>query len=139
MILYSFYIAPLLESVRGKSEVTIGFVDDTTLLAMGRNFHQTHTILKEMMERPNGAIAWSISHNSPLEMSKVTLMDFTMSPYKAAESTDLVLEPFDRMHQYQRTVIKATPAHKLLGVILDTQTQPPPTHKLLLMPNSHTP
>jgi ribonuclease HI len=131
MILYSFYIAPLLESARGNSEATIGFVDDTTLLATGRNFHQTHAILKEMMERPNGAIAWSMSHNSPLEMSKVALMDFTLSPYKAADSADLVLEHFDRMHQYQRTIIKATPAHKLLGVILDKKLRWTRQHEMV--------
>lgn len=50
MILYSFYIAPLLESNKDSKELTLGFVDDTTFIATGKDFKETHRILKNRME-----------------------------------------------------------------------------------------
>jgi hypothetical protein len=132
MLLYSFYIAPLLESARGKCELILGFVDDTTLLAIGRSFPETHSILKNMMIRPGGALDWSFRHNSPFELSKVAIMDFTKSIHKAAESAHLDLEYLDTGQTRRTSQIKVVSSYKLLGVMLDSKLNWTKHHDLVL-------
>ena len=61
MLLYAIYNAPLIRVATNDnpSERIVGFVDDTTLLASGKNFEETHQTLKDMMERRNGVLEWS--------------------------------------------------------------------------------
>ncbi|CAG7854336.1 SubName: Full=Uncharacterized protein {ECO:0000313/EMBL:CCA76494.1} [Serendipita indica DSM 11827] len=121
MILYLFYIAPLLEISNKTNQLTIGFVDDTTLLAIGKSFTETHDILKSMMEKPGGVLDWSYRHNSPLEISKVALIDFTRSLDKRKESTPLILSTTNSQGNPQSVNITSSESYKLLGVILDHQ------------------
>jgi hypothetical protein len=57
------------------------------------------------MERPNGALDWSTSHTSPFELSKVALMHFTGSAYKAAESGVLRCRTEQAHHKNQGGII----------------------------------
>jgi hypothetical protein len=109
MILYSFYIAPLLEIADGKRTTTIGFVDDTTLVAKGKTFTETHQLIRDLLEKTNGALEWSHSHDSPLELSK------------RLESRDL---EFTMKHQDGTTStrqIERVDTYKLLGVMIDSK------------------
>jgi Reverse transcriptase (RNA-dependent DNA polymerase) len=120
MIFYAFYIAPLLEVAKNdRQESAIGFVDDSTLLARGATFEETHRILKDMMERVNGCFDWSRSHNSQFELSKLAIMDFTHSQEKKADSLDLELSRKDENGNIATTIVKRTEVYKLLGVRLD--------------------
>ena len=120
MLLYAIYNTPLIRSVdKGNpKEQIVGFVDDTTLIASGKDLDKTHAILKDMMERRNGVFDWSRTYNSPLEMNKLALVDFTHSHEKAKSAKPLSLtQPTGdgiRTHQ-----IKPSPNAKLLGVVLD--------------------
>ena len=76
---YSFYNAPLIETAQGNDELSPGFVDDSMVLAIGDSLAQCHEKLKDMMERPNGGFDWSLTHNSPFELSKTALMNFPSS------------------------------------------------------------
>ena len=49
MILYLFYNADILDIARGKNELCLGYVDDLALVAMAKNFADTHRLLKNMM------------------------------------------------------------------------------------------
>ncbi|CCA77407.1 hypothetical protein PIIN_11384 [Serendipita indica DSM 11827] len=119
MILYLFYIAPLLEIANGKDQLTLRFVDDSTLIAIGQNFHDTHLGLKDMMEREGGVLDWSCSHHSPLENNKLGLVDFTMSSEKRKGSHPLVLEAKDSNGRTSTVTIQPTDSCKLLGVVID--------------------
>ncbi|CAG8677706.1 1347_t:CDS:2, partial [Acaulospora colombiana] len=121
MLLYAFYIAPLLEIANGKNELTIGFVDDTTLLAIGRTFIETHATLKSMMERAKGALAWSKGHNSPFELSKVAVIDFTRSDSKERDSSDLLLTYCGRDQTRMSATVKVVKSYKLLGILIDSK------------------
>ncbi|CAG7850839.1 SubName: Full=Uncharacterized protein {ECO:0000313/EMBL:CCA73447.1} [Serendipita indica DSM 11827] len=121
MILYLFYIAPLLEIANREDQRTIGFVDDTTIIAIGSSFTETHSTLKEMMERPGGVLDWSYRHNSPLEISKLALIDFTRSTNKWTESTALTLNTHNVHGVSTPAIISPSKSYKLLGVILDNQ------------------
>ena len=61
MLLYAIYNAPLIRIATkdNANECIVGFVDDTTLLASGKDFDEAHGILKDMMERRNGVFEWS--------------------------------------------------------------------------------
>ncbi|KAG2030853.1 hypothetical protein BDR03DRAFT_877386, partial [Suillus americanus] len=41
------------------TELTLAFVDDMALVAIGKDFTDTHHILKDMLERPGGGFDWS--------------------------------------------------------------------------------
>ncbi|GLB42960.1 putative encoded by [Lyophyllum shimeji] len=81
MLFYTFYNAPLIRTAipTRKSELSIGFIDDSMLLAIAKTLHQAHVILRDMVERCGGCFDWSISHNSPFELSKLAFMDFPHS------------------------------------------------------------
>ncbi|CCA76397.1 hypothetical protein PIIN_10390 [Serendipita indica DSM 11827] len=104
MILYLFYISPLLEISNQKDELTIGKI-------------------KDMMERMGGVLDWPYSHNSPLETNKLALIDFTRSPDKRSESTPLSLVTENSNDGPSTVIINPSQTYKLLGVILDQQLQ----------------
>ena len=79
MILYLFYNADILDVVRGKNELCLGYVDDLALVAMAKNFADTHRLLKNMISRDGGAREWSTLHNSRFKDSKSVLIDFSQA------------------------------------------------------------
>ena len=76
MILYQYYNADLLDIPNEQGEESIAYVDDTILIANASSFRRTHEKLVAMMSRTGGVIDWSREHNSPLEYSKLALIDF---------------------------------------------------------------
>lgn len=120
MIFYAFYNADLVNIARRKQELTTGFVDDCTFVATGDSLTKMHQILKEMMERPDGGLKWSHTHNSPFELSKLTVMDFVcpntpnISPpfYITTHTTNSMPIP---------TLINITHTYKYLGVTFDNK------------------
>jgi ribonuclease HI len=115
MVFYAFYNAPLIEVARASNpdELILGFVDDVTLLAFGPTFEDTHNTLRDMMERPGGGFDWSWSHNSPFELSKLALIDFSS---KQRNSTNLHLRC---RNTGKVTEVKSVKAYKSLGVQLE--------------------
>jgi hypothetical protein len=84
MLFYSFYNAPLIETAKSDDELSPGFVDDSMMLATGDSLDICHAKLKDMMERPGGGFEWSLTHNSPFELSKTALIisrDLTETPF----------------------------------------------------------
>jgi ribonuclease HI len=79
MSYFGFYNAPLIETASSKDELSPGFVDNSMMLAVGDSLEQCHEKLKDMMERPGGGFEWSLTHNSPFELSKMALMNFPRS------------------------------------------------------------
>ena len=122
MLLYAIYNAPLIRIADSSnpSECIIGYVDDTTLLASGKNVKEAYDTLKNMMERANGVFDWSKSFNSPLEMNKLTLVNFTMSSVKADNDKTLVLN-YSHGNEQNTVQVRPSPNAKLLGVILDSR------------------
>jgi hypothetical protein len=116
MILYIIYSSDLVDIAKKRQgndslkELTLAFVDDTALVAIGRDFASTHAILSDMLERPDGAYDWSRAHNSKFETNKFALIDFSMN--RQRERPDMNI---------QGTVIRPTPTHRFLGVIVDQE------------------
>ena len=122
MLFYAIYIAPLLEITDNcKNQSSGGFVDDTHFIARGKTFDETHAILKDIMERHNGALHWSTTHNSPFELSKLAVMNFTHSKEKAANAHMLTIEQDNGAGNVITTPIPNVESYKLLGVYLDTK------------------
>ena len=118
MLFYSFYNAPLLETAKGCDELSLGFVDDSMMLAVGKNLAECHEKLKDMMERPGGGFEWSRTHNSPFEISKIALMNFPRS-YRDATPGDLILDKPNLDGSVVTSSTKAVNSYKYLGVIFD--------------------
>ncbi len=76
MVLYQFYNADILDILTQPGESASTYIDDALILAMAPNFKRTHQIISDMMSREGGIYDWSLMHNSPLEHSKLTLVDF---------------------------------------------------------------
>ena len=78
IILYLFYNAGLLEVAKEPAkELAPGFIDDIVYLVAGPDLESTHSKIADMMERPEGGLHWSSTHNSPFEPDKLRLVDFT--------------------------------------------------------------
>jgi hypothetical protein len=93
MLHYVIYNTPLICTAdpNNHNKCFVGFVDDTTLLARGKDFELTHNTIKNMMEHNNGIFNWSSNYSSPLEMNKLALVNFTQSPTKANNASILIL------------------------------------------------
>ena len=110
MIIYLFYNADLVRVAKGPNELAVAFVDDTALLAEGPSFTDTHSTLRRMMNRDNGAFDWARKHNSRFEVSKFALIDFTRRkdmPRTPIRVRDILIQP--------------SPTYKFLGVIFDQE------------------
>ena len=112
MIVYLFYNADILDIPRTKNELVVAFVDDTALFVEGPSFDDTHSTLKRMMNRRNGAFEWSAEHNSKFEISKFALIDFSRK--KNIDRPPL---------RIRQTTIPSVISHKFLGVIFDQELQ----------------
>jgi len=77
MVLYQFYNTDLLDIPNNKDEDAMAFMDDLFMLAIADTFTEVHEILADMMGREGGVAEWTSTHNSPLEYSKLALIDFT--------------------------------------------------------------
>ena len=77
MLIYTYYNADLIDTARGKNELSTGFVDDCPFVAVSDTVNETHLTLKSMMERSGEGLDWSRDHNSPFEISKLACIDFT--------------------------------------------------------------
>ena len=109
MVLYQFYNADLLDIPSSKDQAAIAYVDNALILATAKDFMHSHQILHEMMTKPDGILNWSIIHNSPLELSKLTLIDFAHS-CNHKDRPELILP---------NITIKSIISTKYLGVIVD--------------------
>ena len=86
MILYAYHNADLIDIARGKWELSTEFVDDCAFITIADTIDDAHTILKDMMERPNGGLEWPQNYNSPFKLSKLVVMDFSRTPWDVASS-----------------------------------------------------
>ena len=75
MILYIIYNADILEIIDDAThEDSLGYVDDVALIAIGNNFEDTTERLKNLMEKQDGGLSWSKTHNSRFEISKSAIL-----------------------------------------------------------------
>ncbi len=51
-------------------------MDDTTLLAIGDSYEETHKMLEDMLHRPGGVLHWADTHNCTFGIDKFQLVDF---------------------------------------------------------------
>jgi hypothetical protein len=77
MILYIFYNADFLDIPQDKHEDAVGFVDNTMVMGVGRTEDDVQDVLKSMMQRQTGGLAWCQSHNSKLSLPKTVYLLIT--------------------------------------------------------------
>ena len=109
MVMYQFYNADLLDIPGEKSKSAIAYVDDTLLVATAEHFKEAHIKLANMMTREGGVMDWSKTHNSPLEYSKLVLIDFTH------RNSSKKRAPLQLPHRQ----LEPSASTKYLGIILD--------------------
>ena len=118
MTYYGFYDAPLMETATTDDELSPGFVDDSMVLAIGDTLEECHAKLKDMMERPNGGFAWSLTHNSPFELSKTALMNFPRS-FRDPIPGPLSLNRHNSDGSITTSQTHPVASYKYLGVLFD--------------------
>jgi ribonuclease HI len=115
---YSFYNAPLIETASSDDELSSGFVDDSMMLAIGDTLELCHAKLKDMMERVGGGFEWSLTHNSPFELTKTALMNFPRS-YRDPVPGALSLTKPNLDGSVSTSLVHPVLSYKYLGVIFD--------------------
>ena len=109
MILYQYYNADLLDIPMREGEDAEAYVDDTIMIATDTDFNETHRKLESMMCREEGVETWSNTHSSPLEYSKLALINFGHKHKDLGDPT---------LRLPQRTIPPAN-STKYLGVYID--------------------
>jgi len=109
MVMYQFYNADLVDIPSSKSEDALAYVNNTILLATVDTFNKAHKKLYSIMTRQRGVADWSKTHNSPLEYSKLALINFAHRS-NCKESATL---------QLPQRQIEPSSSTKYLGMILD--------------------
>ena len=118
IILYTYYNTDLIDIARDKHELSTGFVDDCAFVATADTLDKTHSILKNMMERANGGLEWSLFHNSPFELLKLAVMDFPRTSRDTA-SSPLCINKTDPQGVVTPYTISKVDTYKYLGVTFD--------------------
>ena len=109
MVLYQYYNADILNIPTQPEESAIAYIDNALIMALAKNFMLTHKILANMMTREGGINKWSTTHNSPLELSKLALIDFA---HRAAQREHPVL-------LLPNIMVKPSESTKYLGIMVD--------------------
>ena len=109
MVLYQYYNVDLLDIPSDKDEEAVAYVDDAFMMASGNDFQSTHCALADMMCKEGGVEDWSKTHSSPLEYTKLALMNFAHSCKKLNSPT---------LHLPHRS-IQPVDSAKYLGVIFN--------------------
>lgn len=109
MVLYQFYNADILDIPSMANEAALAYVDDALILASAPDFDATHNILNNMMTREGGIYDWSTTHNSPLEHSKLALIDFAHRN-NSKPRQNLILP---------NVTIEPSQSTKYLGILID--------------------
>jgi len=77
-LLYILYNSKLLELVRKRhGEYAVGYVDDISLLTIGKTFKKTHRKMENILSRKDGVMAWASERNCEFSISKFQVVDFT--------------------------------------------------------------
>ena len=118
MLLYAFYNMELIKIAHGKNKLEAGFVDNCAFVATADNLNNSHRILKDMMECPNGVLNWSLNHNSKFEISKLAIMDFP-HPHKAKTLTPLIIKQRLEDGTTTTNTITNVQNYRYLGIIFD--------------------
>lgn len=109
IVLYQYYNADLLEIPEEKGEDAMAYVDNSIMITTAKSFSEAHKKLTSMMTRQGRVIEWSTMHNSPLEYSKLALVNFTHH-MSTKERVSLHLPQGD---------VQPAESTKYLGVIFD--------------------
>jgi len=109
MVLYQYYNADLLDIPSNKDEDAMAFVDNLFMLAIADTFTEAHETLADMMGREGGVTEWTVTHNSPLEYSKLALIDFAHCQSQKSRT------PL----QLPQKVVELVASAKYLGVLFD--------------------
>ena len=123
MILYLFYNADLLEIAKRKKEITLGFIDDAALAALGRTMEETNRKLRRMIIKQHGAYCWSEDHNSSLEMSKFELLHMTQQREGDAMPEIRTTKVKGLAMNLRGVRIEPASMHKFLGVVVNDKLQ----------------
>ena len=118
MLLYAFCNVELIEITHGKNKLATGFVNNCAFVAVADTLDDTHMILKDMMECPNGGLDWSIRHNSKFEISKLAIMDLPC-PHKVVPTSPLVIDQQQPDGSTASYTIANMKYYKYLGVTFD--------------------
>ena len=104
-----------------KNTLVLGFIDDICLLARGPTFEDANSLLKDMIERPNGFSDWSRSHQIEWEVDKTALLQASRRRQKDPGNPRKTL-PIPRVPiTIANRTIAPSLLHKFLGVIIDDQ------------------
>ena len=122
MLLYILYNADLLKIPdTDQNEDALGYIDDIAFIAIGDNYHEMTAKLKNIMEKQNGGLDWSKSHNSHFEITKLVILHTSrrtiVDPEVNARHVPLPKLPLEINNQ----IISEVPHYKYLGILIDSQ------------------
>ena len=97
------------------------FVDDAVIVVTGKNFPETHGMLRNIMNRPEGIYTWAKNHNCEFGVEKFQLLDLSkkLIPHQLNPKKRVPIPRQALIIGNQRIPSKETA--KFLGVIVDNK------------------
>ncbi|CAK5265676.1 unnamed protein product [Mycena citricolor] len=118
-MIYNAGLAKIPQPEMGEHGVT--FVDDETIVTMGKSFRDTHRALRGLIQGPNGIDKWAADHNAIFGPAKYQLLDATRKRVKdtfRTRRTAPMPRPDFKLGQH---MIKSAKSVKLLGIHIDRE------------------
>ena len=103
-----------------QNEDSLGYVDDIAFIVIGDNYHETTAKLKNIMEKQNGGLNWSKSHNSRFEITKLVILHTSRTIVNPEDNARCV--PLHKLLlEVNNQIISEVPHYKYLGILIDSQ------------------
>ena len=118
-LLYTADLAEIPDHKKGESSVV--FVDDNSVLVVGKDFRETGGKLCDMFSREGGIDQWAANHNCTFSPKKYQLCQLTRRREREIfrpKKTKPIHRPNLRLNGH---LIKAQPVVKLLGLYIDQE------------------
>ncbi|KAF9257825.1 hypothetical protein L218DRAFT_1080711 [Marasmius fiardii PR-910] len=123
MIAYLFYNADFFSILvpSHKDSVSMGFVDDKTVVAIAKTLDETTKALKTFIEQPDGGFAWAHSHNLTFSIPKMAICHYSRRKVTdPSNSSKLINKPRPTL-ELCNSIVKREKALKVVGVFLDEE------------------
>jgi ribonuclease HI len=123
MTSWIFYNADFFDlTVTGnKDSVSLGFVDDKTVIAIGPNLNETTNSLKTFMESTPGGFSWAAEHNATFSLPKLGILHCSRRKIKDPNNPRKQIQeprPTLKLHD---TTVKQVQSLKVVGVWIDEE------------------
>lgn len=117
LLSFNYYNTDLLEL--NNNLQALSYVDDTMVIAVGKDFEEATEAICEHMEGKNGGFKWSADHNSKFKINKLVIMHLGHKKLKSLTGNLCPIHKPKLLLQFKE--VKAVDSYRYLGIVIDNK------------------